>query len=75
MSWKTLEKRAIQIRDSEIVKFCEELSAIDWDYSNLVFLDEVAMDNQGLLRTKGYGIVRKNCITVESSSVNQGFQC
>ncbi len=26
MSWKTLEKRAIQIRDSEIVKFCEEFS-------------------------------------------------
>lgn len=76
MSWKTLEKREIQIRDSEIVKFCEELSAIDWDYSNLVFLDEVVMDNQGLLRNKGYGIVeKKNCITVESSSVNQGFQC
>lgn len=59
MSWKTLEKRAIQIRDSEIIKFFEQLNAIDWDYSNLVFLDKVAMDNQGLLRTKGYGIVGK----------------
>lgn len=57
MSWKTLERRAIQISEIEIIKFIQELDAIDWDYSNLVFLDEVAMDNQGLLRTKGYGIV------------------
>lgn len=62
MSWKTLEKRAIQIRDSEIIKFYTELNSIDWDLSNLVFLDEVAVDNQGLLRTKGYGIVGKKLV-------------
>lgn len=62
MSWKTLEKRAIQIRDSEIFKFMAELATIEWDYSNLVFLDEVSMDNQGLLRTKGYGIVGQKLI-------------
>lgn len=62
MSWKTLEKRAIQIRDSEIVKFICELNAIDWTYSNLVFLDEVSMDNQGLLRTKGYGLIGERLI-------------
>lgn len=62
MSWRTLEKRAIQIRDSEIVKFFEELNAIGWAYSNLVFLDEVAMDNQGLLRKKGYGVVGKKLL-------------
>lgn len=78
MSWKTLEKRAIQIRDSEIVKFCEELSAIDWDYSNIVFLDEVAIDNQGLLRTKGYGIVGKKLflswgIQASTKDFNVGF--
>lgn len=57
MSWKTLEKRAIQIRDSDIFRFMAELASIDWDYTNLVFLDEVSIDNQGLLRTKGYGII------------------
>lgn len=62
MTWKTLEKRAIQIKDSEIVRFMSELNAIDWDYSNLVFLDEVSMDNQGLLRTKGYGVVGQKLI-------------
>lgn len=62
MSWKTLEKRAIQIKDSEIFKFMAELDSIDWDYSNLVFLDEVSVDNQGLLRTKGYGIIGEKLI-------------
>lgn len=62
MSWKTLERRAIQIKDSEIVKFMAELNAIDWGYSNLVFLDEVSIDNQGLLRTKGYGIIGEKLI-------------
>ncbi len=62
MTWKTIEKRAIQINDMEIMKFMAELSSIDWQYSNLVFLDEVSMDNQGLLRTKGYGFVGKKLI-------------
>lgn len=62
MTWKTLEKRAIQIKDSEIVRFMAELDAIDWDYTNLVFLDEVSMDNQGLLRTKGYGVIGQKLI-------------
>lgn len=62
MSWKTLERRAIQIKDSEIVRFMAELNAINWGYSNLVFLDEVSIDNQGLLRTKGYGIIGEKLI-------------
>lgn len=62
MSWKTLEVRAMQIRDSEVERFFYELEAIDWGYSNLVFLDEVAMDNRGLLRRKGYGIIGKKLI-------------
>lgn len=62
MSWKTLEKRAIQIKDFQIFKFMAELDSFDWDYSNLVFLDEVSIDNQGLLRTKGYGIVGEKLI-------------
>lgn len=62
MSWKTLEVRAIQIKDSEIERFFYELEAIDWCYSNLVFLDEVSMDNRGLLRRKGFGIIGKKLI-------------
>lgn len=62
MSWKTLEVRAMQIKSTEIERFFYELEAIDWDYSNLVFLDEVAMDNRGLLRRKGYGVIGKKLI-------------
>lgn len=62
MSWKTLEKRAIQIKNSDIAKFMAELDSIDWDYSNLTFLDEVSMDNKGLIRTKGYGIVGERLV-------------
>lgn len=62
MSWKTLEVRAMQIKSSEIERFFYELEAVDWEYSNLVFLDEVSMDNRGILRRKGYGIVGEKLI-------------
>lgn len=59
-SWKTIERRAIQIRDDEIIRFCKEMLAIPWDVYNLVFLDEVAFDNRDMLRKKGYGVIGKN---------------
>lgn len=62
MSWKTLELRAMQIKATDIERFFYELEAIDWCYSNLVFLDEVSIDNRGIIRRKGYGIVGKKLI-------------
>lgn len=61
-SWKTLEIRAIQIKDKEIEKFFYELKAVEWHFSNLLFLDEVSIDNRGLVRSKGYGIVGKRIL-------------
>lgn len=61
-SWKTLEIRAIQIKDHEIEKFFYELNSIEWHYTNLVFLDEISVDNHGLIRSKGYGVVGKKLI-------------
>lgn len=55
-TWKTLERRAIQIREDDIVRFFFEISSIQWDFSSLTFLDEVSFDNKGMLRNKGYGI-------------------
>lgn len=55
-SWKALERRAVQIHTDDIVRFCEELQNIQWDYHNLIFLDEVSFDNRGMLRTRGYGV-------------------
>ncbi|XP_021699258.1 uncharacterized protein LOC110676282 [Aedes aegypti] len=61
-SWKSIERRAIQIRDDEIIRFVKELLSIQWDLYNLVFLDEVAFDNRDMLRNKGYGVVGQKII-------------
>lgn len=37
LSWKVIERRAIQIRYEEIVRFTRELLAIPWDLFNLIF--------------------------------------
>ncbi|XP_062543330.1 uncharacterized protein LOC134210910 [Armigeres subalbatus] len=57
MTWKCIERRAIQIREDEITRFVRDMLAIPWDLSNLVFLDEVSFDNREMLSKKGYGIV------------------
>ncbi|KAJ3061646.1 hypothetical protein HDU98_002423, partial [Podochytrium sp. JEL0797] len=54
MSWKTLERRAIQIYHHDVIRFSNELNAVNWLLSSLVFLDEVGFDNRDMLRTKGY---------------------
>lgn len=62
LSWKTIERRAIQIPNDEIIRFTKEMLAIPWDIYNLVFLDEVSFDNQDMLRRKGYGVVGQKVI-------------
>ncbi|XP_053699066.1 uncharacterized protein LOC128746041 [Sabethes cyaneus] len=61
MSWKKLERRAMQVRNADIAKYCEELS-FQWDLPNLVFLDEAAFDSRDMLRNRGYGFVGKRLI-------------
>lgn len=56
LTWKCLERRAIQIKESDIVRFFYELSCIPWDYQNLIFLDEFSIDNRSMLRPRGYGV-------------------
>lgn len=55
-TWKSIERRAIYIRDIEIINYYNELSCISWDLSSLLFLDEVSFDNLGLLRNRGYAV-------------------
>lgn len=62
LSWKALERRAIQIRRSEVLRFTQELSSFMWDFSQLLFLDEVAFANLAMLRKRGYGVVGKSLI-------------
>lgn len=56
-TWKCIERRAIQIRQHDILEYCAELSCIRWDLYNLVFIDEVSFDNKGMLRNRGYVVV------------------
>lgn len=62
LSWKALERRAIQIRSDDITRFCDEMRRLRWDYHNLIFLDEVSFDNRAMLRTRGYGVRGKRLI-------------
>ncbi|KAI9351533.1 hypothetical protein BDR26DRAFT_432816 [Obelidium mucronatum] len=54
MTWKVLERRAIQISKYDVFRFAMELSRLPWLLENLVFLDEVSFDNRGMLQTQGY---------------------
>ncbi|TPX67036.1 hypothetical protein CcCBS67573_g07622 [Chytriomyces confervae] len=56
LTWKVLERRAIQISQADIVRFTEELMDLPWILENLVFLDEVSFDNRDMLATRGYGM-------------------
>lgn len=56
LTWKVLERRAIQIQMDDIIRFCNELASIPWLHENLVFLDEVGFDNKSMMRKKGYAI-------------------
>lgn len=53
---KVIERRAIQIREADIIRFANELNSLDWMNSSLIFLDEVSFDNRGLFRNYGYSL-------------------
>lgn len=62
MSWKALERRAVQIREDDIIRFTNELSCFLWGFEQLVFLDEVAFANREMLRSRGYGLKGKSLV-------------
>eukprot|EP00474_Spongospora_subterranea_P002759 CRZ03217.1 hypothetical protein [Spongospora subterranea] len=51
-----IERCAIQISRKDIIRFFNELKAIDWTHATLTFLDEVSFDNRGMLRRRGYAL-------------------
>ncbi len=56
LTWKVLERRAIQINMKEVLRFCNELRLYYWSLDSLVFLDEVGFDNRDMLRKRGFAI-------------------
>ena len=57
-----IERRAIEIKDSDIVRFTNELNPLAWSNDNLVFLDEVSFDNRGMIRERVYSIKGTNVL-------------
>lgn len=52
LTWKGIERRAVQIKERDIFRFVQELSHIVWSHRNVVLLDEVSFDNRGMLRKR-----------------------
>lgn len=55
LTWKVLERRAIQIQLQDVLRFCDELSKIQWSWEQLVFLDEASFDRRDIIRKRGFG--------------------
>ena len=53
---KVVERRAIQIKESDIVRFANEVNSLTWSSENIIFLDEVSFDNRGMLRKRGFSV-------------------
>ncbi|KAJ3250649.1 hypothetical protein HK103_006214 [Boothiomyces macroporosus] len=61
-TYKTVERRALQIKLSDVHRFCNEINLFNWTKAHLVFLDEVSFDNRGMLRPRGYALKGKMLI-------------
>ena len=53
---KVVERRALEVKEGDIVRFAEEMNTLTWSPENIVFLDEVSFDNHGMVRKRGYSI-------------------
>ncbi|XP_053683690.1 uncharacterized protein LOC128733873 [Sabethes cyaneus] len=62
LTWKKIERRAIQIRKADILRYTDELEAFKWELHQLVFIDEVSFDSRDMLRNYGYGVKGKKVI-------------
>lgn len=61
LSWKVIERRAIQVRLDQVSFFQREMN-FSWDLHQLLFIDEVSIDNRGVLRNRGYGVVGEKIV-------------
>jgi transposase len=51
---KVIERRAMQIRETDVSRFVLEVNSLRPFHQQLTFLDECSMDNRSLLRNKGW---------------------
>ncbi|OWZ04490.1 hypothetical protein PHMEG_00023597 [Phytophthora megakarya] len=63
LTYKVLERRVMNIKTNDIVRSTQELHTIKWCEMNIQFLDEVSFDNRGMLRSRGYCLKEKTCVS------------
>jgi hypothetical protein len=51
-----IERRAIQIQENEVARFTYEVNSLRPTHPQLLFLDEVALDNRSMIRKRGWFI-------------------
>jgi hypothetical protein len=56
LSYKMIQRRAIQITTFDVLRFSQELQEHAWLIHNLVFIDEVSFDNREMYRKRGFGL-------------------
>ncbi|CEO95343.1 hypothetical protein PBRA_004109 [Plasmodiophora brassicae] len=59
---------AIQIKDADIVRFSEELNAIDWTHTSLCFPGEFGLDNRDMLCRKGYAFKGQELLSISEAA-------
>lgn len=62
LTWKVVERRAIQMSINDVIRFFNELSSINWQLHQLIFLDEVSFDDQDMIRKHGYAVKGQSLI-------------
>eukprot|EP00733_Pompholyxophrys_punicea_P001587 Pompholyxophrys_punicea_v1_NODE_847_length_1220_cov_1.726180.p1 type:complete len:281 gc:universal NODE_847_length_1220_cov_1.726180:176-1018(+) len=53
-SKQVVERRALEIREADIARFVDEINSLKILPSQLLFLDEMSLDNRSMLRRKGW---------------------
>ncbi|KAJ3227101.1 hypothetical protein HDU78_010103 [Chytriomyces hyalinus] len=57
--WKAAERRAMHIKEADVMGFTFEVNSLDWTLYNLVFLDEVSFDNCSMVQKRRYALKGK----------------
>jgi len=53
-TYKVIQRRALEIKKTLIYRYANELNSMNPLPFQLLFLDEVSLDNRGMLETRGY---------------------
>jgi transposase len=56
LTYKVIERRAMQVTAKIVFKYTQELKGFNWLIQHLVFLDEVSFDNREMFRKRGFGL-------------------